>query len=133
MKAHYFLRVPCDVSESPSFFSISSRKWLANAMEIGPHIGCRFVERFQAQLGRGGIKRYVWVDEEGHVYGKPINYRASHALYPGLIAGNAAIELGPFDLDSPADAAKWDKLLARIGPRIYEIAVPKEVTPHGHN
>lgn len=123
---HIFLLIP--VRGSASYFTLPSREWRKDAMLIGPKLGCRFVERFKCRVGPSGPIRYAWMDEEGHVYGKEINVAASYTLYPGLIAGPVAIELGPFDREDPD---KWDKFAAKLGRELQwrlgsgaEIVIP---------
>lgn len=125
-----FILVPTHFEDPTSFVTVSAHKFHANAMEIAPALGCKYVERFKCRVGPTGPIKYAWVDEEGHVYGKPINQRCSRKLYPGLLAGPVAIQIGDFDLTNLADARKWDLAMARIGPelRAWGIDIPAQVS-----
>ena len=50
-------------------------------------IGCQWIEGVRTPIE--GVR--MWVDEEGRVTDQPLNGRASGALYPGGIHGNALL------------------------------------------
>lgn len=131
MKAHYFLIVPVSNTAPTYFFSAGAKdQWIK---ALAAELKCNYVERFRCRLGPAGPVTWAWVDEEGHVTGKPHNGRVSFTLYPGPIAGPVAIDIGVHDLDDANAIRKWERYMARMGTEFYGITVPDKVTPHGQN
>lgn len=101
MKRRYFLRITCTFEESNQIWSMPESIWKKyDLTPLYAAIGdnCDIVERVKTPLPG---KPYMWVNENGHILAVRLNQKASGALYPGLIAGVALVDLGTFDSDSP--------------------------------
>lgn len=110
MKRRYYLAVPPQGDNE--FWSVSERDLKAQGLHLlADRIGhgCTTVERVRTPLYRAP---YAWVDEDGLANRQAPNYQASHALYPGHLAGTVLVELGAFDL---TEAEEYFRFLEAAG------------------